>query len=161
MGTVRSQSPHAGAPPNRRQCFAIGGKVLALCHADDEDGPLMPVNEMRTLDLSKFGDIIPGWQVLVLDPSMRPPNAVQGYAAAVWEERDSVLFSGGVDGNGMCVSDVWILTLSSNVASWKALAEWPSSIFSGEGAKECHPEVRSRTSQTPPYSTLLSTCRFL
>jgi len=88
--------------------------------------------------LSDLGaETISPWDILQV--SGRPPNAVDGYASAIWEGRHSVLISGGVDDKGKCVNDIWLLTLGgagTTTASWRVLAEWPSSMFSGEGVSE-------------------------
>jgi hypothetical protein len=74
-----------------------------------------------------------------------------GYASCSWEGRRTALFSGGVDGDGNMVSDIFLMTVgppaSTVKGSWRVLAEWPSSIFQGEGFTE----------RCAPCSTLLAT----
>jgi len=135
--TIRSSLPHLLPPPHRRVCLPLSTSLLALCHADEE-GELTGITEVRTLDMCEAGaEQLPGWTLLKLDG--RPPNALEGYAAAVWEGRDAVLVCGGQNEAGACVADIWMLSLGgvgSTAASWRPLAEWPSSNFSGEGCGE-------------------------
>ena len=151
-GTIRSQLPQLLPPPYRRTCLALDTKLLALCHADpppppsaedDEDeeeeggSGLSGITELRTLDLDNLVPQLPGWEVVSVDG--RPPNAIEGYAAAVWEGKSTVLVSGGIDAKGRPTSDVWMLSLggaNASVATWRVLAEWPMSNFGGESPCE-------------------------
>jgi len=121
-------------PPYRRQCHALETSLLAMCHGDDE-GEAGPISELRTLDLGDLSsEHLGSWHMLSFEG--RPPNAVDGYASAVWEGKHAILVSGGADAEGKVNNDVWLLTLGapgSGKATWRVLAEWPSSIFSGEG----------------------------
>lgn len=134
---IRSQLPSVAPPPYRRVCLALPTKILALCHADT-DGDQTQITEARTLEVSDpDADPIAGWTLLQLEG--KAPKALDGYAAAMWEGKGIVLMSGGQIAGGATVSDVWMLSLpgtGSTAAVWRCLAEWPSSVFSGEGMGE-------------------------
>ena len=160
IGTIRSQLPNMMPPPYRRQCLGLDTALVAVCH-NDWHGELTPITEVRKLNMADHGKTVPGWQVLEFDTSARPPNAVEGYATAAWENRSCILFSGGTDKDGKVTSDIWLLTLggsNSCVASWRALAEWPSSIFSGEGARGLLGTGREALPCVMPQHLTQSTC---
>ena len=110
-GTIRSQLPHMLPPPYRRECVALETRLLAMCHADAADADdLAPITELRTLELDQLRDMLPGWESKTIEG--RAPNAVDGYAAAVWDGKlQTVLISGGVSADGRSTNDIWMLSL--------------------------------------------------
>jgi len=122
-------------PPSARATCAVDDLIVLLCHggrAGEISGGSRPIDEVRVLDLSDMDQGAPNWRLLPTEG--KPPNAVGGYATAVWEGRNSVLVSGGVDAEGKFLTDLWLLQLSVDApCAWRSLIEWPSSIFEGEG----------------------------
>ena len=130
-------------PPMRRECLALDQRMLCLAHSDDaeevdEDGESTggfartSLNDLRILDLSDLKAAC-SWTHAPIDG--KPPNAIEGYAVAMWKERASILVAGGLDPHGKATNDVWMLTLGGTQAapnaSWRCLQEWPASIFAG------------------------------
>ena len=80
-------------------------------------------------------DIISGTSWSLVPTEGKPPNALEGYAVAMWKERDALFVAGGVDEKGNATNDIWMLALNSTqgkpLASWRVLQEWPASIFAG------------------------------
>ena len=80
----------------------------------------------------------------------KPPNSVEGMATAVWDGRGSVLCSGGKGADGKINNDIFILQLTSGPGAsgqWRTLAEWPASVFHGEGFS---PRMHHSMSFLPP-----------
>jgi len=125
-------------PPARRTSYALDQTLVIACHEDglDEDGYPMrgQLTDVRMLNLSDMANV-GGWSPVTVEG--KPPNAVAGYACAVWEGKQSIIYSGGVTGTGEVVSDIFLLGVGPPEAQpkgfWRPLAEWPSTIFAGDG----------------------------
>ena len=130
-------------PPLRRHCLDLDQRMVVVAHTDDnedldaesedrEPDHRTPLNHLRILDLSDMSSKIM-WHTLPLDGT--GPNSLDGYACTMWEEKTSVLVSGGVDRQGNCNNDIFMCTLGTSrgaaVGHWRVLQEWPSSIFQG------------------------------
>eukprot|EP00962_Isochrysis_galbana_P028188 scaffold8881_cov95-Isochrysis_galbana.AAC.1 len=144
---IRSTGVQAN-PPAKRTALAVDHLIVFLCHSCPVEAPPSPdgaqpraggiaaaagpIDQVRVLDLSEMGQASPMWRVMQVEG--KPPNAVSHYATAVWEGRNAILLSGGVDAAGNVLTDVWLLEMAvDSPCVWRALVEWPSSIFDGEG----------------------------
>lgn len=125
-------------PPYRRVCTCIDQKLLLFGHSDEgsEGGRgYSPLDTLRVLDLSDLSAKMQ-WEGMTLQN--KPPNAVEGYALCIYGGKFSAVISGGLGADGMPLADIFLLTLGASmadgaVATYRTLAEWPASIFSGEG----------------------------
>jgi hypothetical protein len=138
-------------PPERRECLCIDQKLIAVCHAD-LGGDKGPLDTLRVLDMSDLGEKLQ-WSEMGIDGKF--PSAIEGYAVSVWGGKQAILVSGGLNKDGGCVSDIFLLTLggamnAASVGTWSVLAEWPASIFSGQGFRcACGPPQKEPSVPTP------------
>ena len=77
-------------PPARRTSYALDQTLVIACHEDglDEDGYPMrgQLTDVRMLNLSDMTNV-GGWSPVTVEG--KPPNAVAGYACAVWEGKQA------------------------------------------------------------------------
>jgi len=90
---------------------------------------------VRQLDCSEIETTISGWNTVKMEG--KAPDSVEGYASCTWEGKNSALFSGGCDVDGVVNNDIFLLHVGPPGPQcqgyWRVLKQFPSSIFQGDG----------------------------